>query len=118
MTTKISYEWCLEELEEYVEGTKEFEEVCYDVAEPNHGELKDLNWLLDWMEDGPFYFGIKKWFYDTEIEDQDWEHIYLREDGKFYLDGSSYEYQDLPKYVMKLFEPHRDKILNHKNFRG
>ena len=38
-------------------------------------------------------------------------------DGKFYLDGSSYEYQDLPKYVMKLFEPHRDKILNHKNFK-
>ena len=116
MAIRIWYEWCLEELEEDEFGR--LVELKYGIlAEPNHAELKDLNWLLDWMEDGPFYFGIKKWFYDTEIEDQDWQHIYLEKDGKFYLEGSSYEYQDLPKYVMKLFEPHRDKILNHKNFK-
>ena len=109
MRKKISYEWCLEQLDEY-------EPDCFEVAEPHHGELKDLEWLLDSMEDGPFYFGIKKWFYDAEIEDQDWEHIYLREDGKFYLDGSSYEYQHLPKYIMKQVEPHKNIIINHKNF--
>jgi uncharacterized short protein YbdD (DUF466 family) len=67
-------------------------------------------------DDGPFYFGIKKWFYDTESDEADWQHIYLYSDGKF-SDQWSLDEFNLPKYVMKLFEPHRDKILNHKNFR-
>ena len=110
MAIKISYEWCLEELREYEEG-------CFDIVEPCHADLKgnaDLEWLLSLMDDGPFYFGIKKWFYDTESDEADWEHIYLHKNGQFY--NGSYVF-DLPKYVMELFEPHKDKILNHKNFR-
>ena len=33
MATKITYEWCLEELEEYEDGD-------YDIVEPNHADLK------------------------------------------------------------------------------
>ena len=112
MAIKISYEWCLEELEEYEEG-------CFDIVEPNHADLKgdqDLGWLLSTMDNAQFYFGIKKWSYDTKWGDSDWQHIYLYSDGKFSDQWSLDEFK-LPKYVMELFEPHRDKILNHKNFR-
>ena len=117
MATKITYEWCLEELEEYEDGS-------YDIVEPNHADLKgdqDLNWLLSEMENAPFYFGIKKWSYDTWIEDADWEHIYLNKDGTFQdqweqRSSSDKEYL-LPKYVMKEVEPHIKEIIEHKNFR-
>ena len=112
MAIKITWEWCLEELEEYEDGD-------YDIVEPNHADLKgneNLGWLLSTMDNGPFLFGIKKWS-QSEYDD-DWEHIYLNKEGVF-SDQWSYNNEEfnLPKYVMKLFEPHKDKILNHKNFR-
>ena len=112
MAIKISYEWCLETLDEFEPGE-------YSIVEPLHADLKgdqSLDWLLSCMEDGPFYFGIKKWSYNTEWGESDWQHIYLGSDGKFSDQWSTDEFT-LPKYVMKLFEPYRNKIVNHKNFR-
>jgi hypothetical protein len=116
---KITWEWCLEYLTVYEDGTHDIQESDHaEVGNKSHG----IESLLSNMEaiDEPFYFGIKRWSYDTWIEDADWEHIYLNKDGTF-QDQWVRSYSDkeylLPKYVMKEVEPHIKEIVNHKNFR-
>jgi len=115
MSIKITWEWCLEYLTIYEDGT-------HDIQDSDHAEVGDKSYgiqvLLSQLDDGPFHFGIKKWMYDTEIEDQDWDHIYLGPSGTFYDQwaGPSREYL-LPKYVMKEVEPHIKEIIEHKNYR-
>jgi len=117
MAIKISYEWCLEYLTEYEDGD-------YDIEDMDHAEVGDKSYgievLLSQLDDGPFCFGIKRWSYDTWIEDQDWEHIYLNKDGTFqdqWVRGYSDKEYLLPKYVMKEVEPHIKEITEHKNYR-
>lgn len=111
MAIKISYEWCIEELNEY-------EPNSFDIVNPEHSDIKELDWLLDRMiEESLFHFGIKKWYYNTERDIADWDHIYLCKDGKFY-DQWNYSIEfKLPKYIMKEVQPYISKIINHKNFR-
>ena len=118
MAIKISYEWCLEYLTVYEDGDA-------DIEDSDHAEVGDKSYgiesLLSQLDDKPFYFGIKRWSYDTWIEDADWEHIYLNKNGTFQdqweLRSSSDKEYLLPKYVMKEVEPHINKIVNHKNYR-
>ena len=115
MSIKITWEWCLEYLTVYEDGT-------HDIQDSDHAEVGNKSYgiqvLLNQLDDGPFHFGIKKWSYDTEIEDQDWDHIYLSPSGTFQDQwvGPSREYL-LPKYVMKEVEPHIKEIIEHKNYR-
>ena len=106
MAIKISYEWCLETLDEYEPGE-------YDIVEPVHASVGDKTYniqhLFDYGDEYLFHFSIKKWFHNTWYDEHDWEHIYFTEDGTFD--------EPLPKYVMKEFLPYKDIILSHKNFR-
>lgn len=113
MAIKIRWEWCLEVLSEYEKG-------LFEIIDSDHAEVGDksynLEHLLSRLDDHIFYFGIKRWSFDTEIEDADWEHIYLSKAGIFYGQWNPNKEYSLPKYVMKEVESHMNKIINHKNF--
>ena len=96
MAIKIKYEWCLETMDKYG-----------DIID---AEFSDLGNPITIDEDHPFSFAINKWYCDTWDGDAANEYIYLKKDGTFEV--------SLPKYVMKIIEPHLNEIINHKNFRG
>ena len=107
MAIKISYEWCLETLDEYEPGK-------YDIVEPLFADVGNKDYytiedLLKNMDGSLFQFGIKKWFYNTDWDEYDCQYIYLTKDKTFT--------DELPKYLLKKVSPYIDTITKHPNFK-